>query len=74
MLIYYNKYFYIDFKINSSVLNYERNNSYDLIIIFVKKLNQIIHYKQVKIRINIINFAKIIIDIVIRQENFLGFI
>ena len=44
----------------------EKNNSYHLIFIIIDRFTKIVYYKLVKIIINILGLAKIIINIIIK--------
>lgn len=48
--------------------NYKSDN-YDLILIIVDFLTKIVHYKLVKVIINFLHFADIIIDILMRRHS-----
>ena len=42
-----------------------KDNSYDFIIIIVDRLTKIVHYKLIKLIINVAGLAKVILDVVI---------
>ena len=44
-----------------------KGNSYDLILVIVNHLTKMVHYKPVKVTINALELADIIIDVVIRH-------
>lgn len=49
----------------------QKSDNYDLILIIGNRLTKMIHYKLVKVIINIPRLADVIIDVVVRHHSFL---
>ena len=62
----------IDFMTKLPVLSDWKGKSYNSILVIVNKLTKMVHYKPVKITINILGLAKIIIDIMVRHHSLPG--
>ena len=48
-----------------------KGNSYDSILVIVDWLTKMIHYKPVKITINALDFAEVILDVVVHHHGLL---
>ena len=46
-----------------------KEDSYDSILVIVNRLTKMVHYKPVKITINALGLAKVIIDVVVGHHN-----
>ena len=51
-----------------------KDDSYNLILVIVDCLTKMVHYKPVKITINTLELAEVIIDMVVRYHGLLDFI
>ena len=58
----------IDFVIGLPILTEWKRDSYDSIFIIIDRLIKIVHYKLVKVIINALGLAKVIINIVVRNH------
>ena len=52
----------------------EKNDNYDLILVIINCLTKMVHYKLVKVTINILGLADIIIDVVVQHLSLPDFI
>ena len=71
---YYWKNLLIDFITKLLILIDSRRDSYDLILVIVNRLTKMVSYKQVKVIINTLGFAEIIINIIVRHHGLLDLI
>ena len=69
--IYCWKNLLIDFVTDLSILTDEKRDSYDSILVIIDRLTKMVHYKQVKVTIDIPDLAKIIINIVMKYHDLL---
>lgn len=58
----------MDLVIDLLVFVNSKSANYDAILIIVNYLTKIVHYKSVKITVNITNLVKVIINIVVRYQ------
>ena len=70
ILIHYWNDLWIDFVTGLSILTDWKENIYDLILVIVNRLTKMIFYKSVKVTIDALDLAKVIINLVIRHHNF----
>ena len=59
----------MDFVTNLPILTDWNKDSYDLIFIIVDQLIKIVHYKLVKVTVDALGLAKVIIDVVVRHHS-----
>lgn len=72
ILIYHWKKSFIDFMIDLLLSTNWKSNSYDLFLIIINCLIKIVHYKSVKVTINALKFAKVLINIVLQYHSLLN--
>ena len=60
----------IDFVTRLLILTNWKGNSYDSILVIIDRLTKIVYYKSVKVIINALGLAKVIINVVVRHYNF----
>ena len=60
----------MDFIMGLPILTDWKGDSYDLIFIIVNRLIKMVYYKSVKITIDALGLAKVIINVVIRYHGF----
>lgn len=63
-----------DFVTELSVLIYCMSKNYNSILVIINQLMEIVYYKLVKVTINILHIAKLILNIIIQYDNFINFI
>ena len=61
----------MDFVIDLLLFIDWKNNSYDLILVIVKRLIKMVHYKPVKVIIHALGLAEVIIDMAMQNHSFL---
>ena len=59
----------MDFVTGLPLFAHWKSNSYNLILIIVDQLTKMVHYKLVKVTINALRLAEIIIDIVVQYHD-----
>ena len=64
----------MDFMTSLEISTNWKKNSYDSILVIVNWLTKIVHYKLVKITINIPRLAVVLIDVIVRHHGFLDLI
>ena len=64
----------MNFVIYLSILTNLKNNRYNLIFVVIGQLIKIVYYKLIKIIINILDFIKVIINVIIKYYNLLNLI
>ena len=69
--IHHWKYLSIDFVTGLSILTDWKKDSYDSILVIVNRLTKMVHYKLVKVTIDALGFAEIIINMVVRHHGLL---
>ena len=70
IFIYYKKNLMIDFVMSLSILMDRKEDIYDLTLVIINYLIKIVYYKLIKIIINTLDLAKVIINIVVRYYSF----
>ena len=55
----------MDFVAGLSISTNEKRDSYNSILVIVDQLTKMVHYKQVKVTINVAALAKVIIDMIV---------
>ena len=58
----------IDFVTSLSILTDWKGDSYDSILVIIDWLTKMVHYKPVKVTINALGLAEVIIDVVVRHH------
>ena len=62
----------MDFVTSLSILMDWKGDNYNSILVIVNQLTKIVHYKVIKVTINILGLTKIIINIVVRHHGLLN--
>ena len=52
----------------------QKSDSNDSILVMINRLTKMVHYKPVKVIVNILSFAKVIIDAIIMYHNLLNLV
>ncbi len=68
ILIYWWKNLSIDFIIGLIISANRKSNSYDLILVIVDQLTKLVYYKPVKITINTLDLAEVIINVIVHHH------
>ncbi len=62
----------MDFIIGLPILTDWKGDSYDSILIIVNQLTKMVHYELVKVKINTLGLAEVIINVVMRNHGVPG--
>ena len=58
----------MDFITDLPILTNWKGDSYDSILVIIDRLTKMIHYKLVKVIINVLGLSKVIINIIVRHH------
>ena len=61
----------MDFVTNLPILINWKRDSYNFILVIIDQVTKMVYYKLVKININVLGLAKVIIDVVMHYHNLL---